>query len=134
MSGTCANELLDATRAFLREEVLPELDGFKAYSTRVAANNLAIVMRELELGARLREVDAAAAEQLAVISTDGDITVAVARALREGSVGPTAGLVRWLQQRTLLAMAIDNPKYSGYVQARERWSHDRVDAEGNRGS
>ena len=57
MSGTESVELLAAVRQFLREEVLPELDGFKAYTTRVAANALGIVARELEMGAGLAELD-----------------------------------------------------------------------------
>jgi hypothetical protein len=42
-----ARELLDTVREFLRERVAPEVDGGLAYETRVAANVLAIVEREL---------------------------------------------------------------------------------------
>ena len=40
MSQTRADELLVAVQDFLRREVLPQLDGFAAYNTRVAANSL----------------------------------------------------------------------------------------------
>jgi len=42
-------ELLGAVRSFLEKELLPELDGVRRFHTRVAANALAIVARELEL-------------------------------------------------------------------------------------
>jgi hypothetical protein len=41
------NELLEAVRAFLDEEVVPVLDGPRQFHARVAANVLAIVGREL---------------------------------------------------------------------------------------
>ena len=46
-----ADELLAGVAAFLRDEVLPQLSGASAYKCRVAANILAIVQRELVLGA-----------------------------------------------------------------------------------
>ena len=57
MNHTTAAELLTAVRAFLREEVLPQLEGFTAYNTRVAANSLAIVARELEHSLELEALD-----------------------------------------------------------------------------
>jgi hypothetical protein len=99
MSATQGVELLEAVRQFLRQEVLPELDGFKAYNTRVAANALGIVAREMQMGAGLAELDARIA---AVLGLD----------VRAGAITRQIAL-------TLLAIAIDNPKYSGLQQARE---------------
>ena len=45
-----ARELLDAVRGFLEEQVVPALEGTRQFHARVAANVLAIVGRELELG------------------------------------------------------------------------------------
>jgi len=45
-----ASELLDAVRDYLLADVLPATDGQLAFHARVAANVLAIVARELELG------------------------------------------------------------------------------------
>lgn len=42
-------ELLGAVRSFLEKELMPELEGVRRFHTRVAANALAIVARELEL-------------------------------------------------------------------------------------
>jgi aminoglycoside phosphotransferase (APT) family kinase protein len=46
-----ASELLDAVREFLTDQVMPATAGQLAFHARVAANALAIVARELELGA-----------------------------------------------------------------------------------
>ncbi len=45
-----AGELLDAVRGFLTDEVMPATSGQLTFHARVAANALAIVARELELG------------------------------------------------------------------------------------
>lgn len=121
MSSTTQTELLDAVRQFLREQVLPELDGFKAYNTRVAANALAIVARELELGAQLAALDEQMAVALGINAEPESVSRQIALGLRDGTVVLDQRLLRYLQQRTLLAIAIDNPKYSGLQQARARW-------------
>ena len=45
-----ASELLEAVREFLTDQVMPATSGQLAFHARVAANTLAIVARELELG------------------------------------------------------------------------------------
>jgi Domain of unknown function (DUF6285) len=121
MSATQGVELLDAVRQFLRQEVLPALDGFKAYNTRVAANALGIVAREMQMGAGLAELDAQIAASLGLDAKAGAIAQQIARALRDGTLAADERVLSYLKQRTLLAIAIDNPKYSGLQQARERW-------------
>jgi hypothetical protein len=123
VSGANLAELLDAVRAFLREDVLPELEGFKAYNTRVAANALGIVVRELELGPRLAELDNDMGAALGLDPGAGPFTVQIARGLRDGTLAVDDRLLGYLRRRTLLAIAIDNPKYSGLRQARERWGN-----------
>ncbi len=120
MSTTTA-ELLEAVQQFLRHEVLPELEGFKAYNTRVAANALGIVARELELGGELAELDARIGEQLNLDAQAGPIGQQIALALRDGTVAVDDRLLAYLRHHTLLALAIDNPKYSGLRQAHARW-------------
>ena len=121
MSGTDAVELLVAVRAFLRADVLPELEGFKAYNARVAANALGIVERELAMGSRLADLDRDAGAALGLDPGAGPVAVQIARGLRDRSLAVDDRLLAYLRQRTLLAIAIDNPKYSGLKQARERW-------------
>jgi hypothetical protein len=45
----------------------------------------------------------------------------LALGLKRRAVAPDAHLLRYLRHRALLSLEIDNPKYSGYLQARERW-------------
>jgi len=121
VSGTEGVELLEAVRQFLRQEVLPELDGFKAYNTRVAANVLGIVAREMQLGAGLSELDAQIAADLGLEVPTAIVPRQIALALRDGTLAADEQVLSYLKQRTLLAIAIDNPKYSGLQQAREQW-------------
>jgi hypothetical protein len=114
-------ELLEAVRQFLRQEVLPALDGFTAYNTRVAANALGIVAREMQLGAGLAELDAQIAADLGLAAPTGTVPRHIALALRDGTLTVDERVLSYLKQRTLLAIAIDNPKYSGLQQARARW-------------
>ena len=44
-----------------------------------------------------------------------------ALALRDRTLVVDELVLSYLRQRTLLSLAIDNPKYSGLQQARERW-------------
>ncbi len=122
MSTPPGMELLEAVRQFLRQEVLPELDGFKAYNTRVAANALGIVARELQMGAGLAELDTQIATTLGLDAQAGAVTQQVALALRDGTLVVDDRVLAYLKQRTLLSIAIDNPKYSGLQQARALWS------------
>lgn len=121
MNGTDSVELLTAVRQFLREEVLPEMEGFKAYTTRVAANALAIVARELEMGEGLAELDARIAAELGLDPDAAPVTQQIALGLRDETLSAQGELLRYLKQRTLLSIAIDNPKYSGLHQARSDW-------------
>jgi hypothetical protein len=121
VSQTSQEELLAAVRAFLREKLLPQLEGFNAYTTRVAANSLGIVSRELELGPQRDRLDEAIAARLELDPAGGSVACQLATGLRDGSLHADAQLLEYLRQRTLLALEIDNPRYSGYLQARERW-------------
>lgn len=121
MTTTESGELLEAVRQFLREEVLPELEGFKAYNTRVAANALGIVARELAHGAKLEQLDAEIAGVLQLRVEDGPVTRQIALALRDGKLVVDLRLLDYLKKRTLASLDIDNPRYSGLSQARELW-------------
>ncbi len=121
MSQTDANELLEAARAFLRDEVLPQLDGFSAYTTRVAANSLAIVGRELQLKPELDLLDLAIAADLGIDPAAGPVLQQMALRLRDGELALDARLLDYLRRRTLKSLEIDNPRYSGYLQACQRW-------------
>jgi len=121
MSATRSSELLEAIRNFLREDVQSELSGIKAYNTRIAHNALGIVARELEQGAALVELDGEMARRLGLDEQAGPIGRQIALGLKDGTLEMDAVLMEYLKKRTVAALAIDNPKYSGLQQARERW-------------
>ena len=123
MSETTANELLTAIRTFLKEEALPQLDGYSAYNTRIAANSLGIVARQLELGPDLEKLDAACADSFGIDPQKGPVTQQLALKLRNGSMQADASLLDYLRRRTLKTLEIDNPKYSGFIQAQQRWNN-----------
>ena len=121
MNGTSARELLEATRNFLLESILPNQDGFLAYSARVAANNLAIVSRELELRVGVEKLDEEIIRTLSLQNKGEPLSTTLARALRDGIIQVDDDLIKYLRKRTMLCMEIDNPRYSGLVLAKDRW-------------
>ena len=121
MNGTSATELLEATRNFLLELILPNQEGFLAYSARVAANNLAIVSRELELRVGVEKLDEVIIRTLSLQNKGGSLSTTLARALRDGIIQVDDDLIKYLRKRTMLCMEIDNPRYSGLLLARDRW-------------
>jgi hypothetical protein len=121
MSATDAVDLLEAVRQFLRAEVLLELEGFKAYNTRIAVNALGIVAREMQMGRDVAMLDQQMADKLSVDAATTDLSRHIALALRDGKLSADADLLAYLRKRTMLSMSIDNPKYSGLQQAKQRW-------------
>ncbi len=117
-----AAQLVAAVRDFLERTALPELRGHSAFHARVAANALAIVERELALGA---SQDAAERERLCVLlGDDGPLEARnreLCRAIRAGEITRgTPGLLEHLRATTLAKLAVDQPGYSGYRRALER--------------
>jgi hypothetical protein len=88
-----AGELLDAVREFLTDQVMPATSGQLAFHARVAANVLAIVARELELGAVPTGADRADLADLAV----------------RADLADPAGLAADVAAR----LAVANPRYFG---------------------
>lgn len=128
MSHTDAKELLAAVQGFLRQSVLPQLEGFDAYTTRVAANSLAIVSREIAARDDILELDREAGSRwlgpAAGASPDEEnhpAARALSLALRDGRLQVSGAFIDYLREHTLRQMAIDNPRYSGFKQARQRW-------------
>lgn len=114
-------ELIEAVRGFLEEKAMAELKGHSAFHARVAANALAIVERELELGP-----DARAAEHARLTALLGhdaaldNLNAELARKIRLGEITlETSGLRDHLWRTTMDKLAIDQPRYSGYRKALE---------------
>jgi hypothetical protein len=112
-------ELLAAVADFLRDEVLPRLDGRTGFHARVAVNVLEIVQREMTLG------PAAEAQETgrlrALLGTPGDaaeLTRELCARIAAGRLDPAdPALVRHLWATTLATVAIDQPNYATYRRA-----------------
>jgi len=85
-----AVELLNAVRDFLEAEVVPRLSGRERYHTRVAANVVAIVAREIETE---EEHLVSEWQRLGALLDDEDAAPAPRAELREGVRARSAALV-----------------------------------------
>lgn len=127
-----AAELVDAVAEFLTERLLPTLDGQLTFHTRVAANALRIVHRELTGGAEVADAELARLRALTGVD-DGDLAAlnsALAQQIRTGDLSTSDDSLRDHLIRSVLArMAIDNPGYPSLAEAAIRWPehHYRTD-------
>jgi hypothetical protein len=100
-------ELVEAVAEFLAEDVVPGTSGRLKFNTRVAANVLAMVQRELTLGPA---VDAAHRRDLSALDFAGDAELAAE--IREGQVrGLSAPLIALLRAHTAARLALSNPRH-----------------------
>lgn len=115
-------ELVDAVREFLETKAMPELKGHTAFHARVAANALAIVVRELENGPKSGEEEKARLRGL--LAKDGtldELNCELCKRIRSGKFTiDTPGLIEHLEKTTRDKVAIDQPGYSGLKQAAEQ--------------
>jgi hypothetical protein len=112
-------EILTAVAALLRQTLTPALTGHTAFLTRVAANALDLVRRQIELGPA---ADAAELARLrALLGRDGDLAGLNAELCAEIEAGRTTpdtpGLAEHLWATTLEKLAIDQPSYPPYRRA-----------------
>jgi hypothetical protein len=122
MDQPSMRELVEAVRHFLETKAMPELNGHTAFHARVAANALAIVARQLELGA---QAEAEEIEGLrALTGRDGsaeELNRALCQAIRTGELDILSPeLQQHLERTTRAKIEIDQPNYSGLRIARER--------------
>jgi hypothetical protein len=104
-----AAQLAEAVEGFLREEVMPALEGRLHFQALVAANVMAILQRELAEGPTLHSAHADRLASLGV--TDDQELVA---AIRRGDMdGRAAELLATLRPSVEAALAIANPKHLG---------------------
>jgi len=116
-------ELIEAVREFLERDALPELRGRTRFLARVSVNVLGLVLRELELAPA---AEAAERERLAELLgrpvpdlDEGNRELC--RRIREREIGLADEALRaHLWQTTLAKLAVDQPRYSGCLAARER--------------
>jgi hypothetical protein len=104
-----AEQLVESVREWLERDVLPATEGRLQFHARVAVNVLAMVERELALGA---QQSAAHHERLAQLGCADDTELA--QRIRDGELDDRLPEVRelvWASVRDKLAVA--NPKYLG---------------------
>jgi len=119
MDQPSMRELVDVVREFIETRAMPELKGHTAFHARVAANALAIVVRELDDGPK------SAAEERArlrgLLSHDGTLDALnreLCQRIRSGAFTlETPGLAQHLEMTARDKVAIDQPGYSGLKQA-----------------
>ena len=111
-----AAELVDAVRAFLDDDLLPDLQGRQRFHARVAVNVLGIVARELRDGpaATADERDRLAAWFAPGDEADSDeLSRRLARAIRGGDLDiDDPDLLDHLRRTTASDLQIANPRYA----------------------
>lgn len=109
-----AATLLQAAADYLEGELLPTLEGYHRFQTRVTVNALRIVMRELQLAPAQRAAERA--RLAALLGHDGDadaLEAELAAAVVDGARAiDDPALVDHLRQTLRDALAIDNPKWA----------------------
>ncbi len=112
-------ELIGAVEDFIRNVAMKQLEGHAQFHARVAANALAIVKRELELGSGQAAGELDRLENL--LGLNGDLETLnreLCRRIREHELDlDDERLVAHLWQSTLDKVAVDQPRYSGYQRA-----------------
>jgi uncharacterized protein DUF6285 len=116
-----SRELVSAVKEFMETKVIPSVDKHTAFHARVAANVLATVDRELELGP---ELAIAEKERLtALLKTDGNrsaLNKELCFRIRDKKIDlENPELIEHLYQTVMGRLSIDNPRYSAYLKALE---------------
>ena len=116
------DELLESVRDYLRGDVMAATQGRINFLARVAANSLDIVLRELALSAKQRELELERLRRLFGSNDDLEtLRWKLVHALRDGSMPLDApGLAEHLRQTVANQVAIDQPGYSGLKTALKR--------------
>jgi hypothetical protein len=102
-----AAQLVEAVREWLERDVIDQVEGGLRFHTRVAINCLAMVERELALGAAQAEAHAARLDRLGV-ADDAELAALIRAGAFDDRVEEVRALV-WESVRDKLAVA--NPKY-----------------------
>ena len=111
-----ADELLEAVEEFLRDKVMPAVEGQVAFHARVAANVVGAVRREI---AQSPGIEAGQhARLIALLKHDGpleDLNRALCDQIRDGQWAlDDQDLLDHLRRLALENLGVDNPRYSAY--------------------
>jgi hypothetical protein len=105
--------LLEAAVKYLETELMPTLEGYHRFQTRVTVNVLNTVRRELEL--RSAQAEAERSRLVAMLGHDGEVetlSVELAERIRAGEIAIDDKALRAHVRQSLAdALAINNPKW-----------------------
>ncbi len=106
-------ELIETVRAFLHDTLLPTMSGHGAFEVRIAANLLAIALRELQQGpAAAAAVQARLTALLGTHDTPAALDAELVRRIRDGEIAvDDRALHTHLREAVRARLAISNPKY-----------------------
>lgn len=123
------DQLLAAVAVFLRERVMPTLQGDLAFETRVSVNALELAVRELrewdevQASHRSRLVELLGAE-----ASVEELEARLCESIRDGTIDPSsAALLRHLRASVVASLEVDQPRYSALRRA--ALTRDRPPAE-----
>lgn len=105
--------LLKAAIKYLEDELMPTLEGYHRFQTRVTVNVLSTLRRELEL--RDTQAESEHARLVAILGHDGDVETLsreLAERIRSGAIALDDPALRAHVRQSLAdALAINNPKW-----------------------
>lgn len=117
-----ADELVTSVRDFLREDVMNFTEGRNNFLARVASNSLDIILREMDLGPRQRELELSRLQAFYGSTEDLEtLRWRLVHALRDGSQSlDDDALKEHLRYSVVNQIAIDQPRYTGFKTAVSR--------------
>lgn len=115
-------QLIQSVVDFLRDDLMPKLDGLTAFHARVAVSVLEIAQRELETGPRADAAELAGLR--ALLDMDGtpeELNKELCERIARGEMSAdTPGLVQHLFACAMDKLAVDQPGYSTFVRLKEQ--------------
>jgi hypothetical protein len=113
-SAITPEQLVEAVAAFLRERVMPAVDGNLAFEARVSANALDLVARALRQPAEVAE---AHAERLALLlgrsGSPEALEAELCERIRTGTLDAQSdAAMAHLRRAAIEALGVDQPRYS----------------------
>lgn len=110
-----AEELIETVREFLHDKLLPTMTGHDAFEVRIAANLLAIALRELQQGpAATTAEQSRLTELVGAHDTVEALEAELVRRIRDGEIAvDDAALRAHLRETVRARLAMSNPKYLG---------------------
>jgi hypothetical protein len=120
-------ELLRVVAAFLRDEILPTLEGGPAFQLRVAANAIDLVRRQITAPARDADEERTGLQALLGIEGETEaLTRELAQRIADGRIDPESPMLLSLLWRVTEAkLAVDQPDYPGLQRARKMRQADQ---------